>query len=165
MTNTVTPTHEGLTVTDEYNDSLHFEFYDDGSIDVALDTDASISVTLSREDIVSVLDAYNEFLKEHGSVPEGDEVTPTTVFARSGDEEQDWNLDAAASAQNLGLVLSFRYAKSPTAPIESRRLVVENVIEISDGTGLVVGRDPDRDDDTRSFRVDRMKGFATVEKA
>lgn len=54
-------------------------------------------------------------------------------------------------------VVEFRYAKSDTAPIETRRFIPEAVYTSRQGALIVVGPDSDRDD-YRSYRLDRIKG-------
>lgn len=56
--------------------------------------------------------------------------------------------------------VEFRYEKSPGAPIETRRLKPETIRETSRGMSFV-GFDPDRVE-TRSFRVDRIRGDVLV---
>lgn len=56
-----------------------------------------------------------------------------------------------------GRLVSFRYAKSETAPIETRAFVPESVYVSRDGNTVVVGPDTDRES-VRSYRLDRIKG-------
>lgn len=60
-----------------------------------------------------------------------------------------------------GRTVEFRYAKSPSAPIETRSFVPENVYVTRNGDTIVVGPDPDRDD-VRAFRLDRILGDVTL---
>jgi hypothetical protein len=39
-----------------------------------------------------------------------------------------------------------------------RRVLVERVWQSKEGNWLITGRDPDRSDEYRSFRVDRIQG-------
>lgn len=55
-----------------------------------------------------------------------------------------------------GREVEFRYTKSEAAPVETRRLLVENVETHGDAV-LVGGKDPDRGE-YRNFRLDRIKG-------
>jgi predicted DNA-binding transcriptional regulator YafY len=54
-------------------------------------------------------------------------------------------------------VVEFRYEKRADAPIESRRLKPTSITIAEGGAMSFVGYDPDRED-TRSFRVDRIRG-------
>lgn len=54
-------------------------------------------------------------------------------------------------------VVEFRYEKGKNMPIETRRLKPTSITESKEHAMIFVGYDPDRDD-TRSFRVDRIKG-------
>jgi hypothetical protein len=55
-----------------------------------------------------------------------------------------------------GKEVEFRYTKTDTAPVETRRLLVESVEKHGDVV-LVGGSDPDRGS-YRNFRLDRIKG-------
>lgn len=58
--------------------------------------------------------------------------------------------------------VTFRYAKGELGTsIETRRLEPESVKDSSEGDRLVVGFDPDRCE-TRSYRLDRIKGEVSV---
>lgn len=52
----------------------------------------------------------------------------------------------------------FRYAKDERAPIEHRTFVPETVAHTNAGATVVVGPDPDRSGEYRSYRIDRIKG-------
>jgi predicted DNA-binding transcriptional regulator YafY len=53
--------------------------------------------------------------------------------------------------------VEFRYEKGPDKPIESRQLEPKSIHVAAGGDMSFVGYDPDREN-TRSFRVDRIKG-------
>lgn len=168
MANSITTDENTIDFTDEYNDSMSFHFYSDGDIEVTTVSEAGdeIDFWLPRKDFQQMLLVYADSLRKNfPGLPEDQyevpTVTPTTIF-ETPNEVEAWNLSAAQAAAKLGLALNFRYSKTNESPIETRRLVVENVIETTKGSYLVIGHDPDRDDDTRSFRVDRIKGFASV---
>ena len=56
-----------------------------------------------------------------------------------------------------GKFVQFRYAKSETAPIETREFVPSAVYVTRDGNTVVAGEDNDRDA-VRAYRLDRIKG-------
>jgi predicted DNA-binding transcriptional regulator YafY len=165
MPNTINTDENSIHLSDGYNDSISFYFDIDGDVEVTTvsESGAEIDFWLPRQDFQQVLEAYARTLRRNQpGLPEDQyEVTPTTVF-ETPNETAAWNLSAAQAAAKLGLALNFRYSKTNESPIETRRLVVENVIETTNGSYLVIGHDPDRDDDTRSFRIDRIKGFVSV---
>lgn len=60
-----------------------------------------------------------------------------------------------------GKTVEFRYVKSSAHAPETRRFVPSSVRGSGD-TLAFVGKDPDRDNDYRSFRLDRIKGTVAV---
>lgn len=60
-------------------------------------------------------------------------------------------------AQIHGKTVEFRYEKGKDKPIEARVLKPTSITISENGDMSFVGYDPDRDD-TRSFRVDRIRG-------
>lgn len=66
-------------------------------------------------------------------------------------------------AAEHGLEVRFGYSKSDGSPIETRALIPERVFTTRNGEAvLVIGHDPYRDDDYRTFRLDRIKGRVSV---
>lgn len=72
-----------------------------------------------------------------------------------------YNEGALRLAAVHGKAVTFRYAKSTTAPIETREFVPESVIVTKAGDKVVLGPDADREH-IRSFRLDRIKGDVEV---
>jgi predicted DNA-binding transcriptional regulator YafY len=56
--------------------------------------------------------------------------------------------------------VEFRYEKSPSAPIETRRFTPESIQQSKDGMSFR-GYDSDREG-VRTFRVDRIKGDVRI---
>jgi predicted DNA-binding transcriptional regulator YafY len=56
----------------------------------------------------------------------------------------------------------FNYAKTADAPIETRVLAPTEVAVSDDEARVVIGKDPFRDEQVRSFRIDRIKGTVQV---
>ena len=57
--------------------------------------------------------------------------------------------------------VEFRYAKSPAAPIETRRFTPTGIGQANDGAFVVMGNDEDREQ-PRAFRLDRIKGDVKI---
>lgn len=92
----------------------------------------------------------------------GTAETPTTVFEVDGDERLAWNIDAFAAASRHKRVASFRYAKGDGGQVESRRLRPFGPPEEKGGHLIVTGTDPDRGDDIRAYRLDRVTDHVNV---
>ena len=58
-------------------------------------------------------------------------------------------------------MVKFRYAKGNGNVIETRKLVPQEIQSVK-GNTIFVGQDPDRDDEYRAYRVDRMKGEVVI---
>lgn len=61
-----------------------------------------------------------------------------------------------------GREVAFRYAKTPTAPIEARSFVPTSVTITRDGNVVITGPDQDRDGEIRAYRLDRIKGEVSI---
>ena len=81
---------------------------------------------------------------------------------RSGGPKFTWNEYAAVLAEKLSLPIKFRYVKNIYDPPVERRIDKVTLKESLDGDLLIVGGDPDRFGDTRSFRVDRITDYIAV---
>ncbi len=69
-----------------------------------------------------------------------------------------WNIALADLARSHGRTITFAYAKGPgQTNIETRQVRPTAIDE-----NAIIGLDPDRDNDYRAFRLDRIKGEATV---
>lgn len=88
--------------------------------------------------------------------------TPTTVLETDGDERLAWNIDAFVAASRHKRVASFRYAKGDGGQIENRRLRPFGPPEEKGGHLIVTGSDPDRGDDIRAYRLDRVTDHVLV---
>jgi predicted DNA-binding transcriptional regulator YafY len=75
--------------------------------------------------------------------------------------EQDLNAGLARLAVKHGRTLEFRYAKGDGTMIETRRLQVEELRDLSMGVTALVGQDPDRNG-LRAYRLDRIQGVITL---
>lgn len=60
-----------------------------------------------------------------------------------------------------GREVEFRYSKTPSSPIETRRFIPSAVAVSKGGAVLVLGEDEDRDE-PRAFRLDRIKGDVKI---
>lgn len=90
------------------------------------------------------------------------ETTPANLFGASdADERTNWNRVALSIAIEHGRTAEFGYSKAVTTAIERRLLKPEYVNEAKDGSVLVVGYDPLRDD-YRAYRLDRIVGYVEV---
>jgi hypothetical protein len=88
--------------------------------------------------------------------------TPEETFESADpDPRTAWNLSAIETAASYGITVQFRYAKSESAPIETRTLRDLAVVTTEEGEKLATGIDPDRDG-VRAFRLDRIKGFVSA---
>lgn len=59
-------------------------------------------------------------------------------------------------------VAEFRYAKTKSSPIETRRFIPESVAQTSKGDIVIIGPDEDREHEFRSYRLDRIKGDVKI---
>lgn len=89
----------------------------------------------------------------------GGKVADPDAFTRASDITLNESLIRVAAVH--GRVVMFRYAKTDTSPIESRK-AIPSAIEKHGESTLFVGQDPDRGD-YRSFRLDRIKGDVGIE--
>lgn len=88
---------------------------------------------------------------------------PTLIWVADGDERETWNLIAAKTASALGLDIEFAYAKGENqAIIEPERSILNPFVDDDGEHVLVIGRDPDRSGEYRSYRLDRIKGYVKV---
>lgn len=146
---------------DRYGDTLTVTVSDytveieanEGSIIASLEFDNADAATIARK----ILEEVGEPTKS--AAP----ITPASLFSgNSGNERFEWNRVAAIAASKLGLGVEFKYTKSDTAPVELRSLTrVSDVVETADGNWIVLGHSDERDDE-RSFRIDRMVSFISV---
>lgn len=140
--------------TDEYGDTLHL----DGNVeylDISItEQGASASVCLPRPQVEEFYNALSSLFPEPENAAD-DGTAPAF-------EEPSANFEILQVAERHGLVVEFNYSKTEHSPIERRRLRVTGHYTDSKDNVLTVGTDPDRDDDIRNFRLDRIKGVVNV---
>jgi hypothetical protein len=90
--------------------------------------------------------------------------TPVINVSGNLSPREQWNQYAVVLAEALGLPISFRYVKSAIHDPSPRRLDNVEVKVNSFRDLLVVGTDPDRLDQIRSFRVDRITDYITIDR-
>lgn len=117
------------------------------------------TLEFSRDDTRGIA---HELLRLIGDLPpEAPEVfTPATVHGE--DPVHAWNLLAAEAASNLDLPIRFRYTKGGNGDPTERRLTDVHLAKTNDDNVLVLGSDPDRADDVRSFRLDWIRDYLVV---
>ena len=132
-----------LTLVDAYDDSL--EFCVSGNILIVDNPDDQVNGwNFSRDSARTLRDLLSQWLGD----PEPSRIRASEVSFNEGILRL-----AAVHEQRV----SFRYAKGDGAHIEQRTLVPETLFKANDGSLLVAGQDPDRNE-YRAYRVDRIKG-------
>lgn len=146
--------------------SLNVKVYDGNTIVVRLDADAvaSLVAVVNGEEPPQPAPSEPqpvvlEPVEETGPTPE--EVFEEKTEDHVLDGRTAFNAVAIQTAASYGLSISFRYAKSEDAPIETRSLRDVAVVHTEEGETLATGIDPDRDG-VRAFRLDRIKGYVSV---
>jgi hypothetical protein len=127
-----------------------------------------VDVTDSGEYVY--LDSYeNDKHTELQFTVENAKALALDIFQRAGGSDEGPVL-ASNISFNEGVIrlaaihnkcVEFRYVKGPGSPPETRRFTPSGVQGNGDKLRFV-GKDPDRDDDYRSFRLDRIKGTVGV---
>lgn len=146
------------TFTDRYDDDLEVQVFDAVVEFEAYNGHSLVTLEFDRD----TADEIASFISREPEVAEAKApVDPVTLFSgESGNERYEWNRVAALAAMKLGLSLEFKYTKSESSPVESRKLAkVTDVVQSSEGHYLIIGHSDERDD-ARSFRVDRMVSYA-----
>jgi hypothetical protein len=100
---------------------------------------------------------------EHGYTRDLYDAPEVDLTAGLSDREQ-WNQYAAVLAETLDLPVKFRYVKSENDDPVDRRLINVEVRVTRDADLLIVGKDPDRLENLRSFRLDRITNFIQIDR-
>lgn len=108
----------------------------------------------NREQATELRIAINHFLGDE------DESGPSEPF-EPFEASDDYKTDVFRFAVAHGRTVTFRYAKGDGGVIEQRQLTPHLIQEVK-GNAIVVGDDPDRDGDTRAYRLDRIKGDPVI---
>ena len=136
--------------TDNYEDTLEIEAGGPGDevYVTVTDRDCSAQVEFDPE---TAREVAVELYRAAGGTDEAPVMASTISF----------NEGVIRLAAIHGKTVEFRYVKSSTDAPQTRRFVPSSVRGAGD-TLAFVGKDPDRDDDYRTFRLDRIKGTVGV---